>query len=285
MVHHWILDSYLYVVSCLFFLKMNWTWEIVYESAIRRDGSLYFHKLTAEFLANAKRTLGSYKYANQYENIVIPADLQCFKREWIQYYTQMPKRVNTFMFIDPAISQADTADFTGVVVVHVDYEKRWYVSYARRHKITPTQILDLIFSLNEQFKPTVIGIESVAYQKALFYFLHEEMRRRDVLLPIKDVVPPTTKTKQMRILSLVPRLEFGHMFFNQGLQDLELEMMQFPRGVHDDLIDALASIEYISTAPEREKDELKEVGPQHPDYEKYWISQRIRRNREESAED
>ncbi|SRR5260221_1322313 len=257
-------------------------WSVVYQGAYNDDGTLFFpEKLNQQTLDSHKRTIGSYRFANQYLNIIIPGDLQSFKKEWIHYYAELPPRVNTFIFIDPAISQADSADFTGVVVIHVDYEKRWYVSFARRYKITPTQIVDLIFTLNEQFSPLVIGIEAVAYQKALIYFLHEEMRRRNVLLPIQDVVPPTTKTKQMRILSLVPRLEFGHLYFNQGLQDLELEMFQFPRGSHDDLIDALAAMEYIVLYPEKEKEEINEVGPQHENYEKYYIQQLVKRKKEE----
>lgn len=256
-------------------------WSLVYKGCYDEHGHTIFHKLTPEFLANAKRALGSYMFGNQYLNQVIPQDLQTFKREWIAYYSAIPKRVNTYIFVDPAISKADSADFTGVVVVHVDVQGRWYVSFARRYKISPTEIIDLVFKLNEQFSPNIIGIEAVAYQKALFYFINEEMRRRNVFLPLKDIVPPTTKTKEARILSLVPRIERGHMLFNQGLQDLELEMMQFPRGVHDDLIDSLASIEYIAITPPPEKDELKEVGPQHPNYEKYWIQRHIRNRKEE----
>lgn len=259
-------------------------WSCVYKGCYDEHGDTIFHKLTPEFLANAKRTLGSYMFANQYLNQVIPTDLQTFKREWITYYSELPKRHNTFLFIDPAISKADSADFTGVVVVHVDVQGRWYVSFARRYKISPTEIVDLVFKLHEQFSPNVIGIEAVAYQKALFYFINEEMRRRNVLLPLKDVVPPTTKTKEARILSLVPRIEWGHMHFNQGLQDLELEMMQFPRGVHDDLIDSLASIEYIASTPAPERQELKELGPHHPDYEKYWLQQHIKHLKEKEYE-
>jgi hypothetical protein len=83
------------------------------------------------------------------------------------------------------------------------------------------------------------------------YFLDEEMRRRNAVLPIKDITPPTNKTKQARILSLVPRFEWSRIFLNRGQADLEIELMQFPRGSHDDLIDALASIEYIYSAPSR----------------------------------
>jgi predicted phage terminase large subunit-like protein len=256
-------------------------WSIVYEKAIDEDGNLFFpEKLSKEILDQHKRTIGSYRFANQYLNEIIPSDLQTFKREWIKYYSVLPKRYNTFLFIDPAISQADSADYTGVVAVHVDSDNVWYISFARRYKITPTQIVDLVFDLNKQFNPTVIGIEAVAYQKALFYFINEEMRRRNVLLPIKDVTPPTTKTKEMRILSLVPRIEWGHAYFNQGLQDLELELFQFPRGAHDDLIDALASIEFIASPPTKEKENDKRVGPQHPEYERQYIRDLIKKKRE-----
>ena len=258
-------------------------WSVVYEKAIRPNGSLYFpQKLSQEFLDNAKKTMGSYLFANQYLNEIIPAELQTFKQEWFMYYKELPKQINTFVFVDPAISQADSADFTGVVAVSVDYEKRWYVRYARRHKITPTAIIELLFKLNEEFKPNIIGIEDVAYQKALLYFLDEEMRRRNVLLPVKGIRPPTDKTKQMRIMSMVPRFEWNKMFLNQGLQDLELELLQFPRGLHDDLIDALASVEYIYYAPDKAKEELKKPHSQSdPMYERWFIDNLHKRSNED----
>lgn len=247
-------------------------WSVVYKRAYNDDGSLFFpEKLTEEFLERQKRTQGSYIFANQYLNEIIPADMQTFKRSWFHYYAEMPKNIKTFMFIDPALSEVASSDSTGVVVVHVDSDKRWYCSYAKRLRVSPTQLIEYIFKLNQTFNPDVIGIEQVAYQKALLYFLDEEMRRRNVLLPIKGINPPTNKTKQARILSLVPRFEWGHLFLNHGLQDLELELLQFPRGSHDDLIDALASIEYIYSVPDKEDPWAKKPAPNSPEYEKYYI--------------
>lgn len=258
-------------------------WKVVYKRAYNEDGSLFFpEKLSHEFLEKAKRTMGSYLFANQYLNEIIPAELQTFKREWFKYYAEIPARVNTFMFVDPALSESDSADSTGVVVVSVDAEKRWYIRYAKRLRCTPTQLIDYIFTLNKTFKPQVIGIESVAYQKALLYFLDEEMRRRDTILPLAEVKPPTDKTKQMRILALVPRFEWGHLFLNQGLQDLELELLQFPRGAHDDLIDALAGIEYIYSAPSKENPLAKKPhSPHDPNYEKWFINNLRRKDNEQ----
>lgn len=248
-------------------------WSVTYCKAYNEDGSLFFpEKLTEEFLMNAKRTMGSYMFSNQYLNEIIPSDLQTFKKKWFRYYEKIPKNVNTFIYIDPALSEADTADYTGVVVVSVDAEGTWYVRHATRMRVTPTQLVNMCFRLNIQFKPLVIGIEEVAFQKALLHFVNEEMRRRGVHIPIRGIKPPTDRTKQARILSLVPRLEWGHLLMSQGLQDLEMELLQFPRGAHDDLIDSLQSIEYIAQAP-RVSDEFKNpVGPNHPDYEKHFIN-------------
>ena len=262
-------------------------WSVVYEKAIRDDGSLFFpEKLTREFLENARRTMGSYLFANQYMNEVIPADAQSFKREWFKYYAELPKRINTFIHIDPAISQQASADYTGVVALSVDPDNRRYVRFAKRYRITPTEIVKLVFELYDQFQPQIIGIEDVAYQKALLYFLDEEMRRRNVILPVKGVKPPTDKTKEMKILSMVPRFEWGHTFLNQGLHDLEMELLQFPRGAHDDLIDALASMDAIIYPPDRERDNDKQPNPANTaDYERWYINQLQKRAQQDNAGD
>jgi hypothetical protein len=212
--------------------------------------------------------------------------MQTFKKEWFRYCDKLPKDLTTFIYIDPALSEADTADFTGVVVVHVDTEKKWYVEYAKRLRVTPTRLVEYIFEINAQFKPSIIGIEEVAYQKALLYFLDEEMRRRGVILPIKGIRPPNNKTKQTRILSLVPRFEWQRISLAMGLNDLELELLQFPRGVHDDLIDALASIEMIYYPPEVSKNEIvKPHSPHDPNYERWYLQNMLKNKGEEDAWD
>lgn len=257
-------------------------WEFLIERAVRIDGSLFFpERLTLEFLESQKRKLGSYVYSNQYLNEIIPEGDQTLKREWLRYYSQIPEKCYTFCFIDPAISQADTADFTGVVVVNCDQNQNWYLSFAQRFKINPTEIVNLIFKIQSQFNCNVIGIEDVAYQKALLYMLDEEMRRRNVIIPVTGIKPGTDKTKETRILGLVPRFEWGRILINQGLVDFELEYSQFPRGAHDDLIDALSQIERIAYYPERDRGNNENIGPQHPSYESEYIRKLIKRSSQE----
>jgi len=249
-------------------------WSIVYDAAVRPDGSLFFpQKLSEEYLKSKRKELGPYIYANQMLNRIIPEGDQDFKKDWIKYYDEIPKNTNTFAFIDPAISQEESADFTAVVIVDVDTENNWYIRAAKRYKITATKIIQLVFQIEEKFKPKTIGIEAVAYQKALMHFLDEEMRRRNKFINVWDYHPGTDRTKNDRIRGLVPRFEWGSIFLARGLTDLEDEYAKFPRSAHDDLMDALASIQEIAYPPSKEKTVEKQPSPNSPDYEAWYIQQ------------
>lgn len=253
-------------------------WSVTYKKAIQDDGSLLFpERLTQEFLDKARRTMGSYLFANQYQNEIIPAEDQTFKPHWNRYYQALPKEVHHFGFIDPAISEADTADYTGIVVVAVDCEQNWYVRYAQRIRINPTQLIDMAFRICAQFNIQILGVEEVAFQKALIHFAFEEMKRRKVNIPITGVKRGADLTKEARILSLVPRFEWGTLFLSQGLHDLELELAEFPRGSHDDIIDALASLKEIVHYPQKPRSNNVPPAPNHPDYEKHYIQQLLKR--------
>ena len=122
----------------------------------------------------------------------------------------------------------------------------------------------------------MIGIENVAFQRAIVHFAHEEMKRRNKMIPVTGVNLGTDRTKEMRILSLVPRFEMGSLFLTQGLEDLQKELDEFPRGAHDDVLDALSGIESIVHYP-RERKVFNEPSPQDPGYEKWYIENVLRR--------
>lgn len=252
-------------------------WSVVYKKAIQDDGTLLFpEKLSHEFLETQKRKLGSYQFANQYMNEIIPEDMQTFKKDWFKLYTVLPERYYTFAMIDPAIGQKKTSDYTGITVVSVDMEGSWYVRIAKRERLTPTQIVDLCFKIQTEYKCMGIGVEAVAYQEALIYMLSEEMKRRKIMLPIKEIRPPTDRTKEARIRGLVPRYEWSRIFHSQGLYDLENELLLFPRGSFDDIADSLSSIDELVTYPEKEKiKDEKPNSPSDPRYEGWYIRNRI----------
>lgn len=252
-------------------------WSVVYERAIRDDGSLLFpERLTKEFLDGQRRSMGSYIFANQYQNEIIPEEDQTFKKHWLRYYTELPEKLYHFGFIDPAISEADTADYTGFVVISCDSDQNWYVRYAHRERLNPTQLINSAFDLCDRFGLMTLGVEDVAYQRAILYYAHEEMKRRNRRIPITGIKRGPTKSKEMRILGLVPRFEFGTLLLKQGLHDLELELLEFPRGSHDDIIDSLASLESIVVYPQKARPSHVAPAANHPDYERWYIQNKLK---------
>lgn len=256
-------------------------WSVVYKKAIEPDGSLLFpQKLTAEFLKSARRTMGSYLFANQYMNEIIPDDERRFKPQWNRIYETIPSRTHRFAFVDPAIGQKDHHDFTAIVLVETAVDGTWYVRLANRYRLTPAQIVSKLFELQAQYPCQAIGVESVAYQEALLYMLAEEMRRRQVTLPVKAITRSKV-SKEVRILGLVPRFEWGTIFLANGLTDLQDELALFPRASHDDLLDALASIEEIAFYPQKEEKKLEQPNSAaHPDYERWYIQNLSKRSRD-----
>ncbi len=257
-------------------------WSVVYEKAIRDDGTLLFpERLSAEFLARARKTQGSYIFSNQYQNEVIPEDEKRFKAPWLRYYDSIPENTYRFGFIDPAIGQEKHHDYTGIVIIDVDVNGTWYVRVALRARLTPTEIVAKMFEMQKQFKLQGMGVEVVAYQEALLYILDQEMKRRSEILPVKGI-KRTAVSKATRILGLVPRFEWGRVYLAQGLTDLEDEYSSFPRGVHDDLLDSLASLEELVFYPQKPKvNEDEPPPPNDPKYESWYIKNLHRQRRKE----
>lgn len=265
------------------------SWEVIYASAENHpaDGGLYFpERLTQGFLDQQKRVLGSYFYANQYLNEVVPDDERRFKKEWLRYCREIPQNGLRFGFIDPAIGQKDSSDYTGIVVVDTVPDGTWYLRVAVRERLTPTQIVEKMFSLCETFNLQALGVEAVAYQEALLYMLDEEMRRRGKVLPVWGI-KRSNVTKETRILGLVPRFEWSRLYLMPGMTDFETEYMTFPRGAHDDIFDALASVEELIRYPEvaKAKELKKPHSPHDPSHEKYIIQQLVKKSNENQGEE
>lgn len=187
----------------------------------------------------------------------IASETQTFKREYFRYYSPLEKdrlirTCNVYAAVDLAISQKETADYSAIAVVAVSATNKWYVLDILYGRWSPSETIDKIFWVVERYKPLKVGIEQVQYQAALSHFLEKEMVRRNKFFSIEEL--KASKQKELRIKTLEPRFKAGLVYFPDmadWLGELETELLTFPRGKHDDLIDALAYIEQIAEPPEK----------------------------------
>lgn len=94
-------------------------------------------------------------------------------------------------------------------------------------------------------------------------------------MPVKGI-RRTSISKETRILGLVPRFEWGRITVAPGMRDFEDEYAHFPRGAHDDILDALASLEELVHYPQKviQKPIEKPENPHDPNYER-WVIQKM----------
>ncbi|MDD5347854.1 MAG: phage terminase large subunit, partial [Candidatus Omnitrophica bacterium] len=97
--------------------------------------------------------------------------------------------------------------------------------------------------LVKRWRPRMVGIEKVAYQRALVHFLMKEMPKRNMFFPVFELA--AEKQKELRIKALQPRFKAHTVWLPEHapwLTEMESELLMFPKGLHDDLIDAMAYI-------------------------------------------
>lgn len=225
-------------------------WEVITLKAIaeedeefRKEGeALWADFFTLDKVLEIKRDIGSYEFACLYQQNPINKETQVFKEEWFKYKTlDEILNMNTLCWItiDSALSKKKTSDSTGVCINWVDDKNIWHIK-AYKVKVSPTELIELIFELHKLYKPEAIGIEETTFVQAIQPFLSIEMGRRNIFPHVVDLKHGGVN-KEVRIRGLVPRYERGHVVHAEGMcKDLESELLRFPSSAHDDVEDAVA---------------------------------------------
>lgn len=192
-------------------------------------------------LEDKKKQLGSVVYSAEMLNQPIDETTQTFFKKNFKYKKLEDiekEKVRKFATIDTALSKGDKSDFTGIVKNYVNKKNDWHIE-ARQYRIDPKELINIIFQLNDAgFEK--IGIETTAYSEAIEPFFKDECRIRNkypYVVPLKH----GGIMKETRIRGLVPRYEAGTVYHIEGAcEDLEEQLLRFPKSLHDDVCDALA---------------------------------------------
>jgi predicted phage terminase large subunit-like protein len=188
---------------------------------------------------------------------IIPEDAQVIHREWIHYYDDVPSQLNlkqtgrttlqeyrfSFLGIDLAVSQKDSADYTAIVTAEVYgwyenmriYIKPWPVN---KRILFPEQVevvKELLATLKRSHKNGVV-VETVGYQQAYAHALKDQHIKN-----VFGVVPRDDKRSRLAFIS--HHIKRGNILFpHQGCEELIDQIVDFGVEKHDDLADALSLV-------------------------------------------
>ena len=226
--------------------------KVIHFPAINsRNKALWPRRFDLKALEEIKNTIGPYDWSALYQGQPIATENQEFQQKWFKYLPQdVVDMMNCrkFLTIDTAMSKKTQSDYTGFCDNAVNSENYWHIK-AWRQRIGPEELVDIIFTLHLKNNYEAIGIEKTAYLDGLKPFLDLEQRRRNKFLPIVELKHNQT-AKEVRIRGLIPRYASGSIIHVQGLcNDLEEELFQFPKGIHDDVADSVAYQLQIADQP------------------------------------
>ena len=220
------------------------TFLVYKRSCIEDEKPTWPERFGQAILEDLKASMGPYLFSCLYLNQPMRSSDMVFKPSWITYYETHPKRLATYTTVDPGGDPEDTItdpDYNIVLTCGKDLDSgAVYVLDYFRKKCSPGELLNALFKHVRKFAPLKIGLETVAYQKSLKYWIREKQKAEKLWFGITGLTH-TKRSKNSRILGLQPLVESGTLRIRSWMTALVNELTVFPLGKSDDLIDTLAS--------------------------------------------
>ena len=196
-----------------------------------------------EEVQSAKAELPSIVFQQEYEAQFVDMAGARVKREWLRHGDPPAAFEQVTMGVDLAISTKEGADYTACVVLGRTTNGFTWVIAAERTRAAFHGVTDFIQAMAARYRPSIIAIEQVQYQAAVVQEL-----LRNTQLPVIGVKPD--RDKVTRFQPLEARYEQGLVWHAPRLTTFEDELLSFPEGEHDDLVDASAYAFNALTTPQ-----------------------------------
>ena len=149
------------------------------------------------------------------------------------------KPVNIYCGIDPASYLSKRSDFFVNATIAVDNDNNIYIVDILRDKIDPAYQPEEIIKVFKKYHPKRMTIETVGYQEALRTNVRKMMLEENLYIPGLEKGVKPRQRKSERLLSLVAPLAKGQFYFRPEDLHAQQEFLSYPRGKHDDILDAI----------------------------------------------
>tara|TARA_Y100000389_G_scaffold197563_1_gene232403 strand:- start:9180 stop:10412 length:1233 start_codon:yes stop_codon:yes gene_type:complete len=238
--------------------RSNWFYDL-WEVADEADNWERFQFATTdnpmidpEEVESARKEVGSIVFAQEYLAEFVDAGQGMLKPEWINYFAMVPDEAGNlkcivegseyylsalekFGIVDLATTTNKNSDFTVITSFARTPDNKLLIIDMTRAKLEGPDIIPAIKRAMDKNKLKYVGIERQGFQTAII-----QMAQR-AGIRVKDL--KTDKDKVTRALPLSARMESGDVFLlrdTHWLPEVEREIMTFPAGAHDDIIDTLS---------------------------------------------
>ena len=147
--------------------------------------------------------------------------------------------VNIFMGVDPASSIKKTADYSVIMPIAVDKDNNRYILPYYRKRATPMKLAESIIQYFKMYKPSKVRIESVGYQEMLREYIRTRCDEENIFIAGLEIKESPRTSKSSRLETMEPYFAQGKMYMKKDMIELKDELLLYPRGKHDDLLDGM----------------------------------------------
>lgn len=199
-------------------------------------------------LEKIRKKLGGEKgkyWSALYQQNPTPEDGSYFTAGMITYRTEAPELSHCFIYQawDFAAGEKRVNDWTVGVTIAVDWAGKAHVIELRRFKTADQlrqadEIIDMFVRYN---RVMAVGVEKGQIWSGIKIHLATRCKERSAFPAIEELTPLTDKT--LRARALQGRMQQGMVTFPTGagwLPDATRELLRFPNGMHDDIVDAMS---------------------------------------------
>lgn len=212
----------------------------------RAPGEILWPQRTPEVFLNSMRRLDPAGFSAQFMGRPSPPEGNLFKRAGIRGYSahQLPKNLRYYAASDHAVSLAANRDPSCMGVVGVDLDDNvWVLPDLIWRQLDAEQQVEGMLDLMQRHKPLLWTAERGHISLSLGPFLRKRMAEEKTYISIDERVP--SKDKQTRAQAIAGRWSMGKVYlpkFAPWYEDAIDQLLNFPNGAHDDLVDFLALI-------------------------------------------
>jgi len=219
------------------------------EEKYRKAGEALFPELKSlQFLEERKRSMNPLAWLALYQSSPTLASGNLFSRETFRYYTYdngyvtidgkslLLSNYKIYQIIDPAGTEKKNSDYFVIMTIGVSiHNSDIIVLDIRREKAETPKHLDMLNQEYERWKPINQYVENKSFGINIIQAFSKTNR------PVKTLEAKGDKPTRAQITQGF--YDNGKIYHRQGahwLSEFEQELLQFPYGTHDDMVDCIA---------------------------------------------
>lgn len=212
-----------------------------------RGAALHPERYNEQALKRIRSRMPPAQWNALYQQNPVPDDGDFFTRDMFRYQQHLEGTRDEFVFLtawDVAIGEKRRNDWSVGVVVAADVYNNMHVVDMVRGRFSTYELVTAACDLIEKWNCAYFGMEHGQIKMTLWPLLVDEMRERKITCSISDELKPFTdkevRAQPLRGLMQTGRVTFPPPSLAPWVETAQHEMLRFPTGTHDDIVDALA---------------------------------------------